>query len=125
MTDEDFYDEFQGRGGDGEQHPAWSWKEKPKGTVFTGTIAERFKFNDKKSGRSRMGFICDTKDGRMVLFVSQWQLEKALADKRPEPGATLKIRYDGIDESDGQSKTFTVKVEAPVVAEPDDMEEPF
>ena len=118
MSDGDFYDEFEGRGGDGEKHPAWSWNGKPEGTVFAGTIVDRFKFTDKKKGVTRMAFTVETADGPQVLFVSQWQLEKKFAELRPEIGQSLKIRYDGIDPDDGQSKCFSVKVEGTPTPEP-------
>lgn len=124
MSD-DFYDEFENTGGDGERHPAWSWNGKPEGTVFAGTILDRFKFVDKKSKRNRMAFIVETKNGPMALFVSQWKLERALGQARPEVGQTLKIRYDGIDAEDGQSKDFSVKVEGePTPVEPEAQPEP-
>lgn len=119
MGDEDFYTDFLNRGGDGEKHPAWSWNEKPAGTVFKGTITDRFTYTDKKKEVKRMAFVVETADGPTTLFVSQWQLERAIAERAPQVGDVLKVRYDGLD-SDGQSKKFTVQVEkAAKAAEPD------
>lgn len=130
MSDDDFYDEFEGRGGgeDREKHPAWTWEPDGRpvdvGTVFAGTILDRFKFEDKKKVK-RMAFVVATAAGTFVLFVSQWRLEKALAELRPEVGQTLKIRYDGVDPEDRQSKRFTAKVEGtPAPAAPDATPEP-
>lgn len=120
---------FVGGTGDGERHPAVKWTE--KGMVVKGEIGEVWSF--KKDDKVTPVLTVEAEDGTVSVFVSQVDLRQKVAERNPQAGDSIAIRYDGIEvlESGRTMKRFSVnvqKVEAPSVDGADlsdHSEEPF
>lgn len=114
------YDWARYLGSDGEQRPIAKWDE--AGKVVKGTVAAIRDHEDKRYAKTYP--VIDLNDEAVSIFASQVDLQRKLAERNPQIGDHLAIRYEGAEEIEGGNtvKRFSVQVTKPTG---DDQEAPF
>lgn len=109
-----------GSGGDRERHPIIKWDE--EGKTCGGLVTDVWDF--KKDDKVTPVLTLESETETVSVFASQVDLRQKLAERNPQVGDVVKIRFDGTErlESGNTMKRFSVRVDKPPA---DDGSEPF
>lgn len=103
--------------------PIVKWDE--EGKVVKGTVAAVRDHEDKKFGKGTHPVIDLDGDSPCTLFVSQVDLQRKLAERNPQVGDTVAIRFDGAEKLENGNTVNRYSVNVTKPATEDDGSEPF
>lgn len=104
------------------------WKAENVGDSVKGTVESIRDHEDKKYGRGTFPVVTLVQDDETLIsvFAQQAGLKRGLAERNPQPGDRVGVRYDGEEAMDNgfKVKLWTVFCEKATPA-PEDDDSPF